>query len=111
MSMILAVAKNRLLNLRRDRAARRLDDVGTQERLREIEASDEPGLDRKLWSALAEAGLLGVALPESAGGPGFGLLGASRIPHRVGRTPAPAPSLPLFPATSSLPARPAPRRS
>ena len=43
----------------------------TQERLREVEASDEPGFDRKLWAALAEAGLLGVAIPEEAGGLGL----------------------------------------
>lgn len=86
----------------RDLAARLFDDVVTQERLREIEASEEPGFDRKLWSALAEAGLLGVAIPESAGGLGFGVLEASQILEQVGRTVAPVPLISLLPATVVL---------
>ena len=86
----------------RDLAARLFDDVVTQERLREIEAGEEPGFDRKLWSALAEAGLLGVAIPESAGGLGFGVLEASQILEQVGRTVAPVPLISLFPATVVL---------
>ena len=86
----------------RDLSARILEDTLTQERLREIEASDEPGFDRKLWSALAEAGLVGVAIPESAGGLGLGVLEAAQILEQVGRTVAPVPLIPLLPATVVL---------
>ena len=86
----------------RDLAARILDDTLTQERLREIEASDEPGFDRKLWAALAEAGLLGVAISEDNGGLGLGWLEAAQILEQVGRTVAPAPLVPLLPATVVL---------
>jgi 3-oxocholest-4-en-26-oyl-CoA dehydrogenase beta subunit len=86
----------------RDLAARLFDDVVTLERLREIEESETPGYDRKLWSALADAGLLGVAIPESAGGLGFGVLEASQILEQVGRTVAPVPLISLLPATVVL---------
>ena len=86
----------------RDLSARIFDDTLTQERLREIEASEEPGFDRKLWSALAEAGLVGVAIPESAGGLGLGVLEAAQILEQAGRTVAPVPLIPLLPATVVL---------
>jgi alkylation response protein AidB-like acyl-CoA dehydrogenase len=86
----------------RDLSARLFDDAVTQERLREIEASDEPGFDRKLWSALAEAGLLGVAVPEEAGGLGLGVLEAAQILEQAGRTVAPVPLLTLLPASVLL---------
>ena len=83
-------------------AARLLDDTLTQERLREIEASDEPGFDRKLWAALAEAGLLGVTISEDNGGLGLGWLEAAQVLEQVGRTVAPVPLIPLLPATTIL---------
>jgi alkylation response protein AidB-like acyl-CoA dehydrogenase len=86
----------------RDLAARLFDDLVTQERLREVEAGDEPGLDRKLWAALAEAGLLGVAIPEDAGGLGFGVFEASLLLEEVGRTVAPVPLVSVLPATVAL---------
>jgi alkylation response protein AidB-like acyl-CoA dehydrogenase len=86
----------------RDLAARLLDDTLTQERLREIEASDEPGFDRKLWAALAEAGLLGVTISEENGGLGLGWLEAAQLLEQAGRTVAPVPLIPLLPATTLL---------
>jgi alkylation response protein AidB-like acyl-CoA dehydrogenase len=86
----------------RDLAARLFDDLVTQERLREVEAGDEPGFDRKLWAALAEAGLLGVAIPEDAGGLGFGVFEASVLLEEVGRTVAPVPLVSMLPATVML---------
>jgi 3-oxocholest-4-en-26-oyl-CoA dehydrogenase beta subunit len=85
-----------------DLSSRILEDTLTQERLREIEASDEPGFDRKLWAALAEAGLIGVAVPEEAGGLGLGVLEAAQILEQVGRTVAPVPLISLLPATVVL---------
>jgi alkylation response protein AidB-like acyl-CoA dehydrogenase len=86
----------------RDLAARIFDDTLTQERLREIEASDEPGFDRKLYGALAEAGLLGVAISEENGGLGLGYFEAAQILEQVGRTVAPLPLVALLPATAFL---------
>ena len=86
----------------RDLSARLFDDVVTRERLREIEESDEPGFDRKLWSALAEAGILGVCVPEAAGGLGFGWMEAAQILEQAGRTVAPVPLVSLLPATAFL---------
>ncbi len=83
-------------------SARILEDTLTQERLREIEASDEPGFDRKLWAALAESGLLGVAIPEELGGLGLGVMEAAQILEQVGRTVAPVPLISLLPATVML---------
>ena len=85
-----------------DLCGRILEDTLTQERLREIEATDEPGFDRKLWATLAEAGLLGVAIPEAAGGLGLGVLEAALILEQVGRTVAPVPLVSLLPATVVL---------
>ncbi len=85
-----------------DLSGRILEDTLTQERLREIEGSDEPGFDRKLWAALAEAGLIGVAIPEKAGGLGLGVLEAAQILEQVGRTVAPVPLISLLPATVVL---------
>ena len=47
----------------------------TNERLREIDAGGDR-FDRELWAKLAEAGLLGVAVPEAHGGLGYGFLEA-----------------------------------
>jgi alkylation response protein AidB-like acyl-CoA dehydrogenase len=68
----------------RELAARILGDLSTPERLREIEASADR-IDRKLWTELGSAGLLGVALPESCGGAGLGFLAAAIVAEEVGR--------------------------
>jgi 3-oxocholest-4-en-26-oyl-CoA dehydrogenase beta subunit len=54
-------------------AAQILTDCGTGSRLKAVESSDD-GYDREAWAALAKAGLLGAALPESLGGSGGGFL-------------------------------------
>jgi 3-oxocholest-4-en-26-oyl-CoA dehydrogenase beta subunit len=69
-----------------------LTDRVTPERLREIEAGEER-FDRDLWSALAEAGVLSAALPESVGGAGFGLLEQCSVLIEIGRAVAPVPYL------------------
>ncbi len=69
-----------------------LTDQVTQERLREIEAS-QTRFDAGLWSDLATSGVLSAALPESVGGAGLGLLEQCSVLVEVGRTVAPAPYL------------------
>ncbi|QDQ96125.1 acyl-CoA dehydrogenase family protein [Tomitella fengzijianii] len=57
--------------------------------LREVE--DAGGFDAGLWQALAEADLLGVALPDSAGGAGMGMLGLVALLEEQGRRVAAVP--------------------
>ncbi|HEY5110556.1 MAG TPA: acyl-CoA dehydrogenase family protein [Acidimicrobiales bacterium] len=76
----------------RELADRIFTDLSTQERLREMEAgADGDRFDRKLWSELASAGLLGIALPESVGGAGLGFLETGLLAEVAGRTAAYVP--------------------
>ncbi|HEU5302629.1 MAG TPA: acyl-CoA dehydrogenase family protein [Acidimicrobiia bacterium] len=67
-----------------------LENEVTNERLKEIEAG-ETNFDRDLWAKLAEAGLLGIAIPEAHGGGGYGYLEVALVLEQVGRTVAPVP--------------------
>jgi 3-oxocholest-4-en-26-oyl-CoA dehydrogenase beta subunit len=69
-----------------------LTDRVTTDRLREIEAKDEP-FDRALWTELAIAGVLAAALPPDAGGDGYGLLEQCGVLIEIGRAVAPVPFL------------------
>ena len=62
----------------------------TPERLTELEA-DGVNHDAGLWSDLAKADLLGIALPESVGGSGGGFLELGLLLAEVGYAVAPAP--------------------
>ena len=64
----------------------------TPERLQSAESSPD-GLDRALWETLARANLLGLAVPESLGGSGLGLLELCLLLAEVGRSVAPIPAL------------------
>lgn len=70
-----------------------LEDKLTEERMREVESGGDR-FDRDLWLELAKANILGVALPEEAGGSGFGLIEQCRVLIELGRTVAPVPVLP-----------------
>jgi acyl-CoA dehydrogenase len=72
-----------------------LADAATLERLKTIEASPER-IDRAAWAKLAEAGLLGVAIPETYGGSGYGFVELCLLLERVGRTVAHVPVLPAL---------------
>ncbi len=69
-----------------------LTDRVTADRLVELER-DGQGFDAGLWADLAAAGILGAALPDSAGGDGFGLAEQCSILAEVGRAVAPVPYL------------------
>lgn len=72
---------------------RRITDAEcTPERLRAAEAGGVR-VDRALWSSLGGAGVLAAALPESAGGGGYGLLEQCAVLVELGRAVAPAPYL------------------
>jgi acyl-CoA dehydrogenase len=85
----------------RDLAARIFGDRATADRVKEIEAGEER-VDRALWSELANAGLLGVCLPESAGGAGLDLMTLVLLLEQQGRRVAPVPLLPVIAAAMSL---------
>ncbi|MEP5765928.1 MAG: acyl-CoA dehydrogenase family protein [Halieaceae bacterium] len=51
----------------------------------------EEAYDETLWQTLAEQGLLGIALPESSGGSGLGLVELCLLLEEQGRRVAPVP--------------------
>jgi 3-oxocholest-4-en-26-oyl-CoA dehydrogenase beta subunit len=71
------------------------------DRLKEIE-DGKIGWDRQLWGRLADAGLLGLALPSEFGGSGLGLIEVCVLLEEQGRRVSP---MPLF-ATLILGAMP-----
>lgn len=75
-------------------ARRIFSDRVTEPRRREIDRTDDH-FDRELWRDLADAGLLGVALPEEVGGAGYGMVAAALLLEEAGRVCAPVP---LWPA-------------
>jgi alkylation response protein AidB-like acyl-CoA dehydrogenase len=68
-----------------------LGDGATHERLRAIERGGEPRFDPELWRRLAEAGLVGVAIPEAHGGGGLGFVELMLVLEEIGRRAAPVP--------------------
>src|ERR687891_1029478 len=79
----------------RDLAAQILEGHATVERVKEIERSDER-VDRVLWRALADAGLLAIAVPEEHGGSGLGLIELALLLEQQGRHVAPVPLWPTL---------------
>jgi acyl-CoA dehydrogenase len=77
----------------RELAARILGDKVTHERQREL-YKDDTWFDAAAWSALGEAGLLGLALPEADGGAGLGFLALAMLAEESGRVAAPLPVIP-----------------
>jgi acyl-CoA dehydrogenase len=76
----------------RDLTRRILTDACTAEHLAAVAATPE-ATDLELWASLAAAGLVGIALPETAGGGGLGVLDACVVLSEVGRAGAPVPAL------------------
>lgn len=68
-------------------------DQVTPERLKTIEHAGGARLDRTLYAALAEAGVLAAALPESIGGGGLDLLEQCSVAIELGREVAAVPYL------------------
>lgn len=67
-----------------------LEDLVTNERLKELDASSE-SFDAQSWKALAESNLLGVAIPEAYGGMDLGFTALALLCQEVGRCVAPIP--------------------
>lgn len=56
-------------------------------------AKDGKWFAERAWKALADAGMLGLSLPESVGGAGMGLFELVLLLGQVGRTVAPVPAV------------------
>ncbi len=74
----------------RDLAAQIFTGSVTVERVKEVEASAER-VDRELWQQLADAGLLGISLPEEHGGSGLGFVETCLVLTQQARVVAPVP--------------------
>jgi 3-oxocholest-4-en-26-oyl-CoA dehydrogenase beta subunit len=74
-------------------AAKLLGDKATPEALRALDHADDLRFDRDLWSAMADAGLLGIAVPVEHGGAGLGLVELCLVLEEVGRRTAAVPAL------------------
>lgn len=78
-----------------------LGDHATLERLKALEESEEC-FDREAWAKLAEAGLLGVALPAEQGGSEAGFVEVCLILEQIGRAAAHIPMVASI-VSSALP--------
>ncbi|HXY93069.1 MAG TPA: acyl-CoA dehydrogenase family protein [Acidimicrobiia bacterium] len=76
----------------RELAAKILGDATAHERVKAVLATDL-AVDRDLWRTLADAGLVGISVPETAGGGGCGFLETCIVLEEVGRAAAPVPAL------------------
>ena len=72
-----------------------LGDHAKPDRVREVEASADR-IDRDLWPLLADAGLLGLAVPEEHGGAGLGIVEVALLLEQQGRVVAPVPLWPTL---------------
>ena len=77
-----------------DLAAQIFAGQATTERVKAVEAAD--GFDRELWSALADANLLGLCLPERDGGSAMGMVELALLAEQQGRWVAPVPVIPTL---------------
>lgn len=67
-----------------DSAENFLSSASVMARVREVSQGDS-GLDRELWSGIAELGWCGVHLPEAVGGLGLGLVELTLLQEQMGR--------------------------
>lgn len=77
-------------NAIRDLAHQIFTDRATDEFMLDFSRSDKT-YDDDLWQTLAEQGLLGIAVPEAAGGTGLGLTELCLVLEEQGRRVAPVP--------------------
>ena len=72
-----------------DLSAQLFTDLAEPDRVKAVTESDD--FDRNLWASLADAGMLGLTVPESAGGIGLGVVGLTLLAREQGRKVAPVP--------------------
>jgi alkylation response protein AidB-like acyl-CoA dehydrogenase len=71
-----------------------LGDQVTPEELHKYDMWKQERYSGALWSQLADAGLLGIAIPEDKGGMGFGFSELALFIEECGRVLAPVPAVP-----------------
>src|SRR5688572_9903181 len=76
----------------RDLARQIADGQLSHEQLQEHRDSGEP-FPARAWQELAKAELVGIGLPEDAGGSGLGLIEMCLVLEQIGRTAGPVPYL------------------
>jgi 3-oxo-4-pregnene-20-carboxyl-CoA dehydrogenase alpha subunit len=74
-----------------DLSATVLRDVGEHRRVTQALAGDT-GYDEAAWKDMAQAGLLGLAVPTEFGGDGLGAVEVAAVLEAVGRQAAPVPA-------------------
>jgi 3-oxocholest-4-en-26-oyl-CoA dehydrogenase beta subunit len=74
----------------RDLSRQIIGDRCTPEHLKAVTATDS-ATDLDLWRSLAAAGLVGIGLPESVGGGGYGWLDSAIVLSEIARFAAPVP--------------------
>src|ERR1700760_4146440 len=98
MDFSLSEAQQQLADLVRQIA----DGHLTHKRRKEVESSPER-MDRDLWKALADAGVLAAGIPEAAGGSGLGVSEQASVLIELGRAVAPTPYVAgIFTAAAAL---------
>lgn len=75
-------------------AKRILGEQVTPDKLAAYDDYQAPRFDTQLWSQVAAAGLLGVAIEETYGGMGFGFTELTLLIEECGRSIAPLPMIP-----------------
>ena len=83
-----------------------LADACPPARLKEVAATDS-ATDLDLWATLAGAGLVGIALPEAAGGGGLGFLETCIVLEEIARAGASVPALAVMALAAPALAAPA----
>lgn len=79
-----------LINDFRDSVRTLLADIAPPARLRHL-GETPGGFDRQVWGAIAEAGWLGILVPEAQGGLGLGLRELLVVMEQIGYQPLPEP--------------------
>lgn len=74
----------------RDSARDFLADMAGPPRLRQ-QRNTMPGFERRVWTAIAEAGWTSILVPEDLGGLGLGLRELLTVVEEIGRRPLPEP--------------------
>src|SRR5215212_2660136 len=64
--------------------------------------ADDPGFDEKLWSRLAEMGVLGLPFAEEHGGMGAGPVEVAIVAEEIGKVLAPEPFVDAVVLTGGL---------
>jgi alkylation response protein AidB-like acyl-CoA dehydrogenase len=95
----------------RSLANRVLTDRCAPDHLKEVAFGEgSTGVDLDLWRELAGLGIVGIGLPESAGGGGLGFAEVGIVLEEVGRAVAPIPALPVMAMAGPFLAEVAPDR-